>query len=80
MTVTVHYECDGCCAKAEGKEPLRVRFISITGRSYGIGSVRPVNTPESVAPDGWWVFDQYTHLCYCPTCRAKIEGPEADHE
>ena len=74
MSVTVHYECDGCFKKAEGTERLRMEFVSVTGRSYGFGSPQPMNTPTSVAPLGWWVFDPATYLCYCPKCRAKIEG------
>ena len=80
MTVTVHYECDGCFAKAEGKEPLRLQFVSVSGRSHGFGAPRPVNSPESVAPDGWWAFDPCTYCCYCPTCRASIEAPEVSDE
>jgi hypothetical protein len=78
MSVTVHYECNGCFAKAEGTEPLRVEFMSVSGRSYGIGSFRPANSATSVAPEGWWAFDPYTCLCYCPECRAKIEKGDDD--
>ncbi len=78
MPVTVEYECDGCFAKAKGTEFLRTEFRGITGRSHGFGSYQPVNTPTSVAPEGWWPFDPYTQLCYCPGCRAKIEEPKVD--
>ena len=73
MSVTVHYECNGCFAKAEGTEPLQLRFESVTGRSYGFGSPRLVKSAASVAPAGWVAFDPYTYLCYCPECWAKIE-------
>lgn len=73
MTVTVHYQCDGCFAKGAGTEPLRKEFTSVAGRSHGIGSWSMVNTAESVKPEGWWAFDPYTQLCYCPKCRAGIE-------
>ncbi len=80
MTVTVHYGCDGCHAKAEGTEPLRKEFRSVTGRSYGFGSARAVNTAMSVAPEGWWAFDPYTCLCYCPKCRTGIEESAVEEQ
>jgi hypothetical protein len=72
MTVTVHYACDGCSATAEGTERLRAEFRSVSGRSYGFGSVQPVNSPQSVAPEGWVVFDPWTFATYCPTCWKSI--------
>lgn len=74
MPVTVKYACDGCFVEAEGTEPLRREFRSVSGRSHGIGSYQPVNNPVSIAPEGWWAFDPYTQLCYCPGCREKIES------
>lgn len=76
MSVTVHYLCDGCHVEAEGTEPIRKQFVSVSGRSYGFGSYRYVNTVVDVAPEGWWAFDPYTQLCYCPECRRKIEVEE----
>ena len=73
MTVTVTYTCDGCSVAEEGMEPLRKSFCSVSGRSWGLGSAAAVNTVESIKPDGWWAFDPYTYLCYCPKCRVKIE-------
>jgi hypothetical protein len=73
VSVTVKFTCDGCLAEAEGTAPIRKAFRSISGRSYGIGSAQYINTVAEVAPDGWWPFDPYTYLCYCPECRAKIE-------
>ncbi len=80
MTVTVHYECNGCFAKAEGTEPLRMEFVSVSGRSYGVGSAQSMNDARSVAPEGWWAFDPYTYLCYCPKCRAGIEESAVEEE
>jgi hypothetical protein len=31
-------------------------------------------TVEAAAPEGWVVFDPYTHLTYCPACWASIES------
>ena len=73
MSITVKFRCDGCHAEAEGTKPIRKHFVSVTGRSYGIGSYRYTNTVAEVAPEGWWPFDPYTQLCYCPKCRAEIE-------
>ena len=78
MSVTVKFTCDGCFAEAEGTAPIRKHFVSVSGRSYGIGSFRYTNTVAEVAPEGWWAFDPYTQLCYCPECRKGIE--EADDE
>ncbi len=75
MSVRVVFECGGCFAKAEGTAPLRREFVSVSGRSYGIGSVVPVNTVEDVTPTGWIAFDPYTSCCYCPTCWSEIEKP-----
>ena len=67
MSVKVLFECGGCCAKAEGVEPLKREFVSLSGKSYGFG--RYVNTnPEDVTPVGWIAFDPYTGCCYCPKC------------
>ena len=73
MAVTVKYTCNGCNASTEGTEPLRKEFFSVTGRSYGFGSYRTVNSAASVAPDGWIAFDPHTQACYCPKCWASIE-------
>ena len=73
MSVTVQFECDGCSTKASGTKPIRKEFVSVSGRSYGFGSARYMDTVAEVAPEGWWPFDPYTYLCYCPECRAKIE-------
>lgn len=78
MSVTVKFTCDGCFAEAEGTAPIRKHFVSVSGRSYGIGSYRYTNTVADVAPEGWWAFDPYTQLCYCPTCRESIEKGSTD--
>jgi hypothetical protein len=76
MSVTVKYSCGGCDAEAEGTEPLKIGFRSVSGRSWGLGSYVPMNSPVSVAPEGWMPFDPYTHCCYCPDCWAEIEVGE----
>jgi len=74
VSVTVHYQCGGCDAKAEGTEPLRMEFRSFSGRDYGFGSAIPANSADSVAPKGWVPFDPYTYCCYCPKCWAEIDA------
>ena len=80
MAVKVVFECDGCHASADGTDFICKRFVSVTGRSYGIGSVQYINTVEDVKPPGWWAYDPATYLCYCPDCRKSIEegGEDAD--
>jgi hypothetical protein len=74
--VTVTYRCGGCSATATAPEQtVRREFVSLSGRSYGVGSY--VLTPikiEGVAPDGWAAFDPYTQCTYCPECWASICG------
>ncbi len=73
MSVTVNFECGGCFDKAKGIKPLRRRFESFRGRLGGWGTYK-TDTVEDVAPEGWVVYDPYTHCCYCPKCWAEIEG------
>jgi len=75
MTVQVLFECGGCSATAKGTHWLTREFVSVSGRSYGIGSYH-YSTPQDVAPDGWIAFDPYTGCCYCPSCWSEIkDGP-----
>ena len=76
MTVNVQFSCGGCDAKAEGTAPLRRQFVSFSGRSYGFGTVQPVNTIDDVTPEGWVAYDPYTYCCYCPACWAEINKAE----
>ena len=78
MSVTVTYECGGCFATE--KRLLHRHFRSFDGKGWGFG-VYEFDTPQSVAPDGWQVFDAYTGACYCPKCWAEIEdGPASEIE
>ena len=72
MSVTVTFACGGCNARAEGSTPLRKRFLSVSGRDYGIGSAVWDVGVEDVVPDGWIAFDPYTYCTYCPKCWAEI--------
>jgi len=75
--IRVLFSCDGCHAEAVGTSPLRREFVSVTGRSYGLGSYRPANSIEDVTPEGWIAYDPYTQCTYCPKCWAEIkEGKE----
>lgn len=68
MSVRVIFECGGCDAKSEGTKALRKRFMSVSGRDYGIGGPVWDVSVEDVVPEGWIAFDPITYCCYCPTC------------
>lgn len=72
MSTYCIYQCGGCDAEAKSRALSR-RFESVSGRSYGFGRWI-YDTPESVAPAGWVVFDPYTGCTYCPSCWREIEG------
>ena len=85
LTVDIKFECGGC-DRVEHVSfraiPRRV-FISITGRSYGIGSYETKwdNDPAKIldhAPEGWMIFDPYTQTTYCSDCWAGIEAPKTE--
>lgn len=80
MSVTVHFECDGCDAEACATGRLRREFRSLSGRSHGLGRVVPANTVEDVAPEGWVAFDPYTYATYCPDCWASISASKTEEE
>lgn len=82
MSVTLLFSCSGCNAKAEGTGPMRKQFVSLSGRPYGFGSARWMESPDDLAPEGWVAADPYTYMTYCPECWAGIEAPkkEATHE
>jgi hypothetical protein len=69
MSVRLLLSCGGCDATAE-VGPLRRRYVSVFG-----GNLCRVTTddPEALAPDGWVMWDPYTHCTYCPECWASIE-------
>jgi hypothetical protein len=74
MGVEVLFQCDGCFKGTRGTGRLMREFVSVSGRSYGIGSVRPANTIEDVAPEGWIAYDPYTYCTYCPSCWDEIQA------
>ena len=71
--VTVEFQCSGCDAKAPGTKPIGARFVSITGRSYGFGSV-VIDQVSDVVPDGWVWPDPITRVTYCEECWRGIVG------
>ena len=78
--IRVLFSCGGCDAEAVGTSPLRRKFVSITGRSHGIGSYQPANTIEDVTPEGWIAYDPYTQWTYCPKCWTEIKEGKVTHE
>ena len=72
MGVFLEFRCGGCDAVAPATRALQAPFISVSGKSYGIGShqIEPI---KNVFPAGWMPFDPYTGCCYCPECWKDIE-------
>ena len=73
MSVQVIFHCNGCFAKAEGTDRLRVTFRSFSGR---FGRVVATNTVADITPEGWIAYDPYTFCTYCPKCWAQVIGDE----
>ena len=77
MGVTIHLLCGGCDATVDFSVRVKVRVIS-SGRLLGgvlcdkIEITRP--NIETDAPEGWVVFDPFTHCTYCSTCWESIVG------
>lgn len=72
MGVRVTFQCDGCNSTEEGTDRLRVHFVGLSGRDYGVGTVQPENSVADVTPHGWIAYDPYTFATYCPTCWQTI--------
>ncbi len=69
MSVMLDLSCNGCEATAR-VGPLRMRFHGTRGdRGFGRTSV---DDPETLAPDGWVLFDPYTYMTYCGPCWTSI--------
>ena len=75
MGVKLQLSCGGCDATAT-TEPLRKRFVSSSGKSYGFGTYR-LDDPELLEPEGWVMFDPFTAETYCPDCWKSIEADTA---
>jgi hypothetical protein len=78
MTTRLHLRCDGCDAETHS-EPIRKRFESVSGRSYGFGSWRAPDVDAAV-PAGWVWSDPYTSCTYCPKCWAGLDENKPDTE
>lgn len=78
MSVEITYRCNGCFAE-ETVSGVRAERVVLTPNVFirnGVAWDRTrVERPsiESVAPDGWMVWDPYTQMTYCPACWASIE-------
>jgi hypothetical protein len=77
MSVKLTFACDGCFKEAPGTASLQKIFVSVSGKTYGLGSYRYKQSPAELAPEGWMPFDPHTQCCYCPECWASIEKGEA---
>lgn len=78
MTIKTIFECGGCLKKEDGKSP-QSRFLSLTGKGYGLGSYVEDKISD-LAPEGWIAFDPYTQCTYCPECWDEIEAVEPKSE
>lgn len=76
MSTRIQLCCDGCHAEAH-TERISKKFVSVSGRSYGIGSWHMPNIDDAVAPTGWVWSDPYTSCTYCPECWKQVESGEA---
>ena len=79
MSTRLHLKCDGCDAETY-TERIKKTFVSLSGRSYGLGSYRAPNIDDAVLPSRWVWSDPYTSCTYCPTCWDKIEAGERTAE
>jgi hypothetical protein len=75
MSTTLHLKCDGCEAEVHS-EPIKKRFESVSGRSYGFGTWQQPVIDEVVQSTGWVWSDPYTSCTYCPKCWDAVENGE----
>lgn len=76
MSVTVKLACGGCEATAEYRLTRRHEVVQpgvfvANGTSFDKCLVVTDNI-EKTAPEGWVVFDPWTHCTYCPRCFAEV--------
>jgi len=71
MGIKFIYRCDGCNNVAEGGHVSRT-FLSVSGKSHGIGSYHIDADPVRDAPDGWTPFC-IVGATYCIDCTEKLE-------
>lgn len=76
MSTRLHLKCDGCDAETT-TAPIRRRFVSLTGKSYGFGQWHEPDLDAAVEPTGW-TWSDVIGCTYCPTCRASIEKGSAE--
>jgi hypothetical protein len=79
MPTYIKMTCGGCDAEAQVVLPPRT-FVSVSGKSWGLGSYRYPTIAEAVEPTGWTHSDPYTGCTYCPECWKDIEHGERDAE
>lgn len=79
MSTRLHLKCDGCDAETHS-ERINKTFVSVSGRSYGLGSYRAPDIDAAVEPTGWVWSDPYTSCTYCPKCWDEIELGERTAE
>lgn len=77
MPVYATFKCDGCFDEKQSAGWFKRLFISVNGRSWGIGSYQYTQM-EELTPEGWVAFDPYTSCCYCPNCWKEITYDKSD--
>ena len=73
MSVQVTLSCNGCPATAG---PFKYGWVF--GSTVNGWTRSGLPSLQSVAPDGWILFDPYTRITYCPECWAIIEAPDKE--
>ncbi len=70
VELTFAFRCGGCSASEDVTKPLRQKFVSVSGRSWGLGTYQ-LEWPELPTPEGWVGFD-LIGATYCPKCAEEI--------
>jgi len=73
--IKITFQCGGCAATTSAR--LQRRFVSVSGRSWGLGSYVE-DKIEDVVPKDWVAFDPYTSCTYCPSCWTEILAQTPD--
>ena len=68
--------CCGGCGEQTQTASIRKTFVSVSGKSHGIGSWRMPDIDDAVAEGapGWVWSDPYTSCTYCPECWEQVKS------
>lgn len=78
MATVLKLKCDAQCGAETQTEPIFRTFKGLTtNKNCGIG-VYTLPHIMDLVPKGWIYPDPYTGCTYCPSCWAKIDGPQTE--